>query len=309
MSSSAQSRKNKAVVVGFDGTEVAYAALDWALDEAGQRNADVVAVLASGAAMVPTPMVPMMTDWPDEPAKAVLAAARSHAAERSPGTTLRTVTSLTGPAAALLRASESAGLVVVGGHRHRRLGELLLGATAPQVAAHASCPVVVVPAGEQPTADRPVVVGVDGSPTGRAALEFAFARAAETGRPLVAVHAWWLSAADRAGLSARSSDVLAAIEDSHRELAKEAIEPFAVTYPEVPVEEVVVCEDPVDALLEAGEKAGLLVVGSRGHGGFVGLLLGSVSQGVLHAPVNCPIAVVRGVDQAWMSSPKPREGH
>ncbi len=284
--------ESKAIVVGFDGSEVAYAALDWALDEAGRRRTHVVAILASGAAMISTPMVPMMNDWPDEAAEEVLAAARSHAATRSPGITLQTEAALSGPSAALLDASGTAGLVVVGGRRHPRLGELLLGATGPQVAAHASCPVVVVPAGDAPTAERPVVVGVDGSPSGRAALEFAFAHAAETSRPLVVVHAWWIGIPDPKGMAPLSSP----IENDHRALVEEIVRPLAAKYPNVSVDRVVVCGDPVDELLEAGEKAGLIVVGSRGHGGFAGLLLGSVSQGVLHAPLTCPVAVVRGTD-------------
>jgi nucleotide-binding universal stress UspA family protein len=297
MSTSREDR-NATIVVGIDGSEVAYAALDWALDEAGRRDAEVVGVLASGGAIGPTPLVPMMNDWPDEAARALLAAAESHAATRASATTFRTVTSLSGAAAALLHASEQADLVVVGGRRHRRLGELLLGATAPQVAAHASCPVVVVPAGTQPEDDRPVVVGVDGSTSGRAALEFAFAHAAETGRPLVALHAWWLGVPDTAGRSTLSSDVIIPTEQDHRALADDALRPFTTEYPRVPVEQVVVRADPVDALLEAGEKAGLVVVGSRGHGGFAGLLLGSVSQGVLHARLTCPVAVVHSAVQA-----------
>jgi nucleotide-binding universal stress UspA family protein len=68
--------------------------------------------------------------------------------------------------------------------------------------------------------------------------------------------------------------------------------PWLARYPDVTVSRVVARERPSDALVEAGDGAALLVVGSRGRGGFAGLLLGSVSRQVLqHA--TCPVAVVR----------------
>ena len=288
--------ESRTIVVGFDGSEVSYAALDWALDEAVGRHAEVAAVLASGGAAGSTPQVPMWADWPDDAARALLADARTHAAGRARGVPFRTVTSMASAARALIETSTGAALVVIGGTRHRRLGELLLGATAPQVVAHAHCPVIVIPSGHVPVEDRPVVVGVDGSSAARGAVDFAFARAAATSRRLIAVHAWWLDAPSRIAPMAFGPEVLDQIEAENRALVDGVVSDAASTFPDVDVEQVLVRGNPVEALLEAGEKAALLVVGSRGHGGFAGLLLGSVSQGVLHAHLPCPIAVVRSTE-------------
>jgi len=70
------------------------------------------------------------------------------------------------------------------------------------------------------------------------------------------------------------------------------IQPWHDKHPQVAVAQSVTSDRPAAALIEAAKDATLLVVGSRGHGGFAGLLLGSVSQQVIHhAP--CPVAVIR----------------
>ena len=77
-----------------------------------------------------------------------------------------------------------------------------------------------------------------------------------------------------------------------RELLADAVAPWALKYPAVEVEITVVDGSAASALVQASKGAALVVVGSRGHGGFTGLLLGSVSQALLrHA--DCPVAVVR----------------
>jgi nucleotide-binding universal stress UspA family protein len=77
-----------------------------------------------------------------------------------------------------------------------------------------------------------------------------------------------------------------------RELLADAVAPWALKYPAVEVEITVVDASAAWALIQASKGAALVVVGSRGHGGFAGLLLGSVSQALLrHA--DCPVAVVR----------------
>ena len=292
------SSQTKPVVVGFDGTDFGYSALDVGLDEAKRRHTEVVVLLASGAAMLSTPLVPMMSPWPDEVAADLLKEATSYAATRSPEVTVQTKTALSDASAALIAASSEACLVVIGGPRHSRLGELFLGATAPQVAAHAQCPVIVVPRTEPAPSDAPIVVGVDGSAPASAALGYAFEQAHDTGRPLHAVHAWWLDVPDRVGLSSLSAELLAGIERGHRKATAAAVDPWAAKFPDVKVETTCVQEDPVIALAKAGKEGALIVVGSRGHGGFAGLLVGSVTQGLLHTQVACPIIVVHSAQAA-----------
>ncbi|RRR99707.1 universal stress protein [Glycomyces terrestris] len=136
-----------------------------------------------------------------------------------------------------------------------------------------------------------IVVGVDGSAASLRALEWALREAALTGAGLEAVHAWEVPAAYGTGM------VLAMpgneeFESAAREALARAVDQVAGNEPGVAIEQNTVAGHPARVLIDAAEGASLLVVGSRGHGGFVGTLVGSVSQYcVSHAP--CPVVVVR----------------
>jgi nucleotide-binding universal stress UspA family protein len=195
-----------------------------------------------------------------------------------------------GAAPALIEASRDAELVVIGHRGLGGFGELLLGSVGAQVSAHAHAPVIVVrpePAGP----DAPVVVGVDGSAGSEPAIEFAFREAAARGVPLDAVHVYWARAADTlrdpdADADARARAEAEAVLDS-------ALRPWEARFPDVGVRRQPVHSlNPEYCLVELSRTAGLVVVGSRGRGGFAGLLLGSVSQALVHH-ASCPVAVVR----------------
>ncbi len=161
------------------------------------------------------------------------------------------------------------------------------------VAAHAHCPVVVVrPRHEVEEASvRPVVVGVDGSATSVSAVDHAFDQASRLGRPLVAVHAWELPTL--AGpVPPWSPDEVEEIRMAEKAVLSESLAGHMERYPDVTVTSMVHRGGPAHVILAASEDAELLVVGSRGLGGFRGLLLGSVSQAVLHH-ATCPVVVVR----------------
>ncbi|HEX2849350.1 MAG TPA: universal stress protein [Acidimicrobiales bacterium] len=137
-----------------------------------------------------------------------------------------------------------------------------------------------------------IVVGVDGSAAGEAALRWALREASVRQATLVAVHTWTFPyLADLAYLANHGVD--------HQELAAEAndrlAEALAAAGPipsGVTVEELVCEGSPAGVLIDAAHDATMLVVGSRGLGGFGGLLLGSVSQQCAHhAP--CPVVIVR----------------
>jgi nucleotide-binding universal stress UspA family protein len=132
------------------------------------------------------------------------------------------------------------------------------------------------------------VVGADGSELSAAAIEFAFQAAARRKVSLTAVRAW---APPRSAHPARIP--LDTIEAAERQQLLETLKGARRTFPEVDVEARLVRDNhPGRALIEASIDASLVVVGTRGHGGFAGLLLGSVSQSVMeHA--DCPVAVVR----------------
>ncbi len=135
-----------------------------------------------------------------------------------------------------------------------------------------------------------IVVGVDGSPSSVHALEWAIHQAELTGDVIDAVNAWHFpndygmpvgDLPDFAGLGAEILDK--AIAEARNATGQAAAE----------IHPHVVEGNPAQALFDLAKGADLLVVGSRGHGGFTGALLGSVSQHVVHhAP--CPVVVVRG---------------
>lgn len=139
--------------------------------------------------------------------------------------------------------------------------------------------------------DRPsrIVAGVDGSPSSRAALAWAVRQAELTGARVEAVISWqypagygWpapvLQSLDFAGAAAQA--------------LAEAVTAVAAGHEGVEIAQRVVQDHPAAALLAAADGAELLVVGNRGHGGFAGTLLGSVSRHCVdHA--HCPVVVVR----------------
>jgi nucleotide-binding universal stress UspA family protein len=162
-----------------------------------------------------------------------------------------------------------------------------------QVAAHAHCPVVVVPAlPALRTQSGHVIVGVDGSEVSTDAVGYAFAEASQRRADLTLLHAWDMSMVqDPTPLNAVPED-FKAFEDGRVALAAEAAVGWAEKYPGVAVRTQVVRGRPDEALIDASSRAALVVVGSRGRGGFRELLLGSVSRGVLHG-AHGPVAVVR----------------
>jgi nucleotide-binding universal stress UspA family protein len=135
-----------------------------------------------------------------------------------------------------------------------------------------------------------VVVGTDGSDLSGAAVAFGFEEAHLRGVGLTVVHAW------RAPVA--MSDLLfnayerLDLEDLEHKLLVEHLAPHEERHPDVAVRRVVAQGLPAAVLVHESTGADLLVVGSRGHGGFAGLLLGSVSDAAIHH-ATCPVAVVR----------------
>jgi nucleotide-binding universal stress UspA family protein len=279
---------NVPVVVGIDGSESAADATRWAAAEAKRRRAKLRLV---HAVEVPTGYPPGFVD-PHTLHEALAAQGRSWLEEArriAEGTAPVEVVEVTAAAApALVKESAHAALIVLGTRGLGGFTGLLLGSTAVEVAAHAHCPVVVVRGTGH---DGPVVVGVDGTPVGEAAIAFAFAAAAGRGTGLVAVHTWTDALVETALAGAVAQLDLPMLAQQAEELLGERLAGWQEKYPDVPVSRHVSREHASRALLRHAEGAQLVVVGTRGRGGFRGVLLGSTSQRLLHhAP--CPVAVV-----------------
>jgi len=106
------------------------------------------------------------------------------------------------------------------------------------------------------------------------------------------VHTWWWEPLEGVSLGEPWTGDWTQIASQESALISELLAGWTDRYPDVPVERQVVRGDPVVELLEQSGHASLLVVGSRGRGGFIGLLLGSVSRRILKR-ATCPVAVVR----------------
>lgn len=285
-------RGARPVVVGFDGSGAGDAAFDWARAEA-QRQGVPLELLATRAAMYAAPGFGATAPWPEDLTGELEAEARRYAEERSSETDVRVVSEVGTPARSLVDASRRASVVVVGRHPHGAVVEALWGSTSAQVVAHAACPVVVVDRPFMGASAAPVVVGLDGSDESRAALEFGFRRASDLRAPLIAVHAWWVDLPDHMTSAWLNEDFIERLESSARSVLDDSLAPWIEKFPDVRVRKVLKRQYPAQAVLDEADDAQLVVVGSRGHGGFAGLLLGSVSQGLLHHTGRpCPLAVV-----------------
>lgn len=136
--------------------------------------------------------------------------------------------------------------------------------------------------------ERRIVVGVDGSDSSKAALRWAIRQAKLTGDSVDAVTAWHHPSTYGWAVGDQMID----LEGDAKQVLTEALNEVSSLEPEVPVRPLVTEGHAAEVLLRAAKGAGLLVVGSRGHGGFASALVGSVSlYCVLHA--HCPVLVLR----------------
>lgn len=287
------------VVVGFDGSDAAQTAVEWAANEAVARGRGLTIVHAlmppvmTGGLGVGLPTSPDVVTRMENAARENLEAV----ADTLVGDEIRTTIEVGSPSGVLLEASESADLVVVGSRGHGGFARLMLGSVAAQIAAHADCPVAVIRSIAAAGATE-VVVGIDASPGTESALAFAFDEASRHGWSVVAVHAWDVPAYDLLIVPNGPIPVaLADVADDEIRLSAEALGGFRDAYPDVEVREHLVQGPPVPALLKASGNPAMIVVGTRGHGPTVGALLGSVSNGILHkSPV--PVVVVPQAETA-----------
>lgn len=271
------------IIVGVDGSLAGLEAAGWAAREAALRAVPlrVVHAMPRWACETESGRYADIAKWMREGARTILDAALERIGREEPKVTVESGFEPGDPRTALIRAAEGAELLVIGNHGLGGVRGLLLGSVAYGVAGHASCEVVIVR--ELPSLPRgEVVVGVDTSPASREVLEFAFAEAALRGAALRAVHAWnWLHPVG--GFSDVGNEL---------RLLREALAGYRERYPDVPVIEEVVQGHPAEVLERAATGADLLVVGSHGQGELVGMVLGSVSQAMLHHSP-CPMVVVR----------------
>ncbi|RYC13379.1 universal stress protein [Nocardioides zhouii] len=286
---------HRTIVVGIDGSPHSDAALAWAVDEASRRDLSLHLVSAGvhqphggTIAFEEAYVDAIIASEALESAEEHLAAAVASARASDPDLVVTIASTLERAAGVLVELSARAHSLVVGRSSYGPVMGAALGSVASQVVTHAQCPVVVVrEVSSHPAGQRGVAVAVDGSAGSELALAHAFEQASVRGVHLDVIHAWW-TRATAGPLPDTRNDQLA---DKHLLLA-EVMAGWSEQYPDVEVRVSLPMGPTVTAIIDAASAADLLVVGSRGHGGFRNLLLGSVSQGVVgHA--TCTVIVVR----------------
>ena len=290
------------VVVGVDGSTAANGAVGWAVAEAARREWPLLVVHALAMPLIVSRHTGATRFPPTEEISAqgrrVLEEALELARELRPAVQVEGAMALQDPHTALLHKAGPKDLVVVGSRGLGPWRSALESSAGVRLISRAFCPVVVVPDGQEaqsPREPRRIVVGVDGSEDSDHALKFALHQAARVDKgSVMVVHSWrvrspfdpistgqdaWTPPNDL--MDRRSQEMCPKMLDR---IVDPKTEQVRVT--------VVRTDDaPVDALVEAGKSADLIVVGSRGRGSVRGLLLGSVSQGVLHS-TSVPVVVL-----------------
>jgi nucleotide-binding universal stress UspA family protein len=284
------------VVVGYDGSEHSTVAVDWAAAEAVSRGVPLTLVAATtiplegmrfGGTVLTPDAIDSLIDRLHE--ATTLQADQVRAAH--PGLDVQVKVALGSATSVLMESSDSADLVVVGSRGMGGFRGLLVGSVGVQVATNATCPAVVIRDAPAESA-LTIVVGVDGSELSLAALDFAFAMADRRGWGVRAVHAWEVPTYEVLAVPTGPPAIdLDEFEAGEQRAFAESLAGLRERYPSVPVEERIIRGQAAREILEASADAAMIALGTRGRGEFLGAVLGSVSQGVLHR-AKVPVAII-----------------
>lgn len=287
------------VVVGVDGSENALVAVEWAAADAARRRLPLRIVSCYSVpfygepGMIGTYAIESQVEAIKSEHEGFVHTAIERAVRVAAHLKVDSIVTLGSPTAVLPQAVEHGGELVVGAAgRSGRLADVI-GSTATAVCHHTAEPVVVVraPSSRKGSSMKKIVVGTDGSECAAEALRWAYEEARLAGASLVVLHSWQYPYGDlvdgeRDVRQRMQADASAQLADAVRPMSERAEEDGVALSTRL-VEDL-----PAKAIIEAAADADLVVVGSRGRGGFTSMLLGSVSRSVVqHAP--CPVAVIR----------------
>ena len=285
--------KRHGIVVGVDGSAASQAAVCWAARDAAMRNVPLTLVHMLNAFVPTFPQIPLPSGvavWQEDDGRQALEHAVKIAEDAVKTDRKIAITSelkCSPPVPTLVDLSEDAEMVVVGSNGRGAVGRVLLGSVSSGVVRSARCPVAVIrnedasmPHPEQ----APVLVGIDCSSTSELATAIAFDEASRRGVDLRALHTW-------SDFAVCEGPWLDWKSEAERSLA-EYLAGWQERYPDVKVHRLLAFDLPGRALTEESESAQLVVVGSHGRGRMTGMLLGSVSNAVVHS-VHTPVIVAR----------------
>jgi nucleotide-binding universal stress UspA family protein len=285
--------KRHGIVVGVDGSAPSQAAVCWAARDAAMRNVPLTLVHMLNAFVPTFPQIPLpggIAVWQEDDGRQALEHAVKIAEEAVKTERKIAITSelkSSPPVRTLVDLSEESEMVVVGCNGRGVVGRVLLGSVSSGVVRSARCPVAVIgdadplmPHPEQ----APVLVGIDCSPASDLATAIAFDEASRRGVELRALHAW-------SDVAVFAGPMVEWAPEAERSLA-EYLAGWQERYPDVKVHRLIAFDHPARQLIEESVSAQLVVVGSHGRGGITGMLLGSVSNAVVHS-IRVPVIVAR----------------
>lgn len=284
------------IVVGIDDSPAARAAVQWAAREAGLRNIPLTIVHAISpevSSWLRTPLPAGVMRWQQDHGRRLVDGALKVVDEAMTDggpAGVQTEILSSGAVPTLIDLSKDAEMVVTGAQGSGRWPGRLLGSVSSALLRHAHCPVAIVHDEDSSTlgtGQGPVLVGIDGSPASEPATALAFDEASRRHAGLTALHAWSdLDVSDATGIDWPATQSMA------EESLAERLAGWQEQYPDVQVTRSVVQAQPARQLVAQSEDAQLVVVGSRGRGGFAGMLVGSVGETVAQM-ARVPVIVAR----------------
>jgi nucleotide-binding universal stress UspA family protein len=282
------------IVVGVDASAQSLRALAWAVKQSVAEHR--ILTLVHALHVVPQSFMDAAIVYQQDAetrlraeGQQVLDDAAAEVARIASGVKVEQVLSISDPRALLLELSRDAAMVVLGSRGRGQLRTLLLGSVGTALVRHAHCPVVVHRPGNPGTVRNGILVGVDASPESQTVLDFAYREASFHDLPLTLLHCGWDPHADALGSYLVAESIVD--PESERLALAEAIAGMAEKYPEVRTTTEIVRGLPQEALLRAGERMNMIVVGAHVPGHTSHRLFGSVATSVVeHA--TCAVAVV-----------------
>jgi len=284
------------IVVGIDDSPAARVAVQWAAQDAQLRNIPLTLVHAISpevSTWLTTPLPAGVLRWQQDHGRRLVDEGLKlveEVCQRSGPARVDTEILASGAVPTLVNLSKDAEMVVAGSQGSGRWPGRLLGSVSSALLRHAHCPVAIVheedPSRPTPV-QAPVLVGIDGSPASELATSIAFDEASRRQVGLLALHAWSdLDVSEWPGVDWPATQSMA------EEVVAERLAGWQEQYPDVQVTRTVVQAQPARQLVQQSDAAQLVVVGSRGRGGFSGMLVGSVGETVAQM-ARVPVIVAR----------------
>jgi nucleotide-binding universal stress UspA family protein len=280
------------IVVGIDDSPAARTAVQWAARDAELRNVPLTLVHAVSpevSTWLRTPVPAGVMRWQQEHGRRLVDEALKvvqAASQRGGPAGIHTEILSSGAVSTLIDLSKDAEMLVTGAQGSGRWPGRLLGSVSSALLRHAHCPVAIVHE-DAGAGQGPVLLGVDGSPASEFATAIAFDEASRRNVGLAALHAWSdLDVSEWPGVDWPATQSMA------EEVLAERLAGWQEQYPDVGVSRAVVQAQPARQLVQQSAGAQLVVVGSRGRGGFAGMLVGSVGEAVAQM-AQAPVIVAR----------------